>query len=526
MAAIGDLATPRRARPAPVPGRLAKPSTRDQQDLARKFAEVNPARIGAIIGETERGVITEWADLCDRMVFDPTVKAAYETRLSAVSATRWVIEPGDATGDPARDRYREDARAFVERVIATIGLVDPPTDYREIGDFRQGISNLLDGIGKGLGATEIEWRYVSGDWVPARLHWVHARRFCFSTSWEPLLVDAGDTYNSSGVTLEPGKFLVHMPRPVAGYPTKTGAMRSVVWAWLFKKWGQQFWLSGAERFAWPFMWALVDRNTPKEMRAEHLARLEKLAADHAAVLDAGTEVKLLESTVKDGGTWKEFNAAMSGEISKGIQGMADASEASKVGAYGAVEARKGISIDPRIAVDEAELASTVQRQLIWWICWFNRHRFGGLMPPVPFARWAIAGAPNQIPDQQRTTVLEIVGAVERGERTPEAAVLMITILVPSIDRSQAEAIVSAAARKAAPGPEAVDEEEALSELDVEAGTTWTDTEDGHRLEVTRVSGTHVYYRDLDGENPARQYRWVRASFLERCTPAAPEPAKP
>jgi hypothetical protein len=51
-----------------------------------------------------------------------------------------------------------------------------------------------------------------------------------------------------------------------------------------------------------------------------------------------------------------------------------------------------------------------------------------------------------------------------------------------------------------------------------------DTEDGHRLRVTRVLGGRVYFTDLDGANPARQWGWLRASFLERAAPAGGDPS--
>lgn len=488
MGEIVDLSIARDRR-APSTARIARPTTRDQLDLTAKFTDFTPSKLGAIIRETERGVIQNWADLCDRMAVDGTVKAAYESRLAAVSASRWIVEPGDSTGDRERDRYSEDARAFVERVYRDIDRFEPPSSYRQRGDFNQATSDLLDGIGKGLSVCEIDWRYLVGSWVPARLEWIHTRRFRFSKTWEPLLVDTGDQLHTSGIPLEPGKFIVHMPRPIAGYPTMTGAMRTVVWPYLFKKWGQQYWLSGAERFAWPFMWAKVPRGAPKEVRADALEGIEKLSADHAAVLEDPAAVELLESSVKDGGTWKEFHAAMNGEISKGIQGMADAAEATKIGAYGAVEARAGIAVDPRIAIDEAGIAETQRRDLTFWLLWFNRHLFGGAMPPVPHVRRVVAGTKREIrpeayravsrnevrekldlhpldgpegdepmdgaglSDAEAATLNTILAAVEAGSRSSKTAALQIAISIPSISATRARELADAAAEARAGKPE-------------------------------------------------------------------------
>jgi phage-related protein (TIGR01555 family) len=66
--------------------------------------------------------------------------------------------------------------------------------------------------------------------------------------------------------------------------------------------------------------------------------------------------------------------------------------------------------------------------------------------------------------------------------------------------------------------------------DIVPGAIWIDTDDGHRLEVTRT-GTDkagrdvVYFLDRDSDFPERQWKWILPSFLERCRPeTAPAPA--
>ncbi len=68
---------------------------------------------------------------------------------------------------------------------------------------------------------------------------------------------------------------------------------------------------------------------------------------------------------------------------------------------------------------------------------------------------------------------------------------------------------------AEPAPEALDAEDPI-----QPGAVWIDTEDSHRLEITAADESSVYYRDLDSDRPARQWRWARRYFLERCRPEA------
>lgn len=91
----------------------------------------------------------------------------------------------------------------------------------------------------------------------------------------------------------------------------------------------------------------------------------------------------------------------------------------------------------------------------------------------------------------------------------------------------AEDVVDLAARQAEIDPTSQDPADTGPEI--ESGSIWIDTQDGHRLEVTGRSGGNVYFLDLDYENPARQWKWREATFLERARQSgqpAPAPALP
>lgn len=72
--------------------------------------------------------------------------------------------------------------------------------------------------------------------------------------------------------------------------------------------------------------------------------------------------------------------------------------------------------------------------------------------------------------------------------------------------------------------------EAMGDVYPAPGEIWLDTEDGHRSEVTAVHSGRVFYLDLDGPRPDRQFTLKLVSFLERNrkipdgTPPAPPPA--
>lgn len=468
---------------------IAKPSTRDMRPLSARLANLTPEHLASILSRVETGELTDWADLCDRMVeVDAQIRASYETRLAAIAGARWYMEPGSPTGDRKRDRWAHEGAQFVERVV------------RAIDRFQVFVQESLDAIGKGVAAHEkrVEWDAGGGAFVVRDLEWVHTRRFRWSRSdWTLRLVDDGERYHVDGLELESDGWVVHTPKTVAGYPTRVGVMRPCSWPYLFKRWGVQFWVQGAESFAWPFLWAKVPRNASDEVRARALEGLEQLSADHRAVVEDPSAFELLETTVKDGGTWRDFHSAMNAEIAKAVLGMTDMNEPSRIGAYAAVEVRRGATVDARIAMDESAFATTLRTQLIEPLLRWNTHLFGGVMPPVPSIRFAIAAKQREIPPHAYSLA--------------EVDEVRATLDLAPIGGARGKAKASDGLQPEE-GPEPVDD-------GIAPDSIWIDTHDDHRIKVIRADAEFVYCVDLDSDTPTRQWRWKLATFLGRCTPA-------
>jgi phage gp29-like protein len=422
--------------------RIAFPSARDLAASASRYAQATPSILAGVMSNAERGEVRDWADFSDRMLsIDGHIRADFETRLAAVAGASWELEPG-YSGDPERDRWAPEGAEFVDRCLRDMGRSEHPlVSLYDMSGFQSAIISLLDGIRIGFGACEIDWQYHGRDLVPASLWWVHQRRFKWmKPRWELVLTDVGgDGSNGSMTQLPRDRFIVHVPRPVAGYPTTMSGFRAVAWNYLFKRWGMQFWVTGAERYAWPTTVGTVPKGTKKEVREAFLEDIENIAVDHAIVHDAENAIKIVETTVKDGGTWQTMHGALNRENSMAILGMSDAGEPTKVGAFAAVESRRGMTVNPRIAIDDAQISETFKNQLFVPMMKFNRHRTGGVVAPAPTLRLAIASKRQEIPqsaiDAGAVRVNEIRAACglpkiagEEGERfvlpkgaTPAAA---------------------------------------------------------------------------------------------------------
>ena len=145
---------------------------------------------------------------------------------------------------------------------------------------------------------------------------------------------------------------------------------------------------------------------------------------------------------------------------------------------------------------------------------------------------ATAVADTALNGAQIASLVELLAAVSNRTMAPAAAIVAIQRSFPSITADDARAMVEAQAAlppMVEPGasPAAPVEAPAVAaSVTVRpaptAGQVWTDTEDGHRLRVIDVVEGDVYFADLDGKNPKRQWRWREATFLERAAPPEPE----
>jgi len=400
-AAEAHLALVIEERPLAPLKRVAYPSRHDLSANLARLAQTTPEKLGAMLRKAEQGDPRDFVDFADRMIsHDGDVRAAAETRISAIAGAAWVIEPG-RSGDAARDAYAEAGARFVTDVIEGMTSNDE-IDLMRCG-FADATVRKLDAILKGYSFLEIPWEWDDEARVmaPKSLIWVHQRRFRFDTeTWRPRLVDSGGDSPSStypGEELEPNRWVTYMPATAGLYPTVSGALRACAWAFVFKRWCAQFWIAGAETFAWPFIWAKVPVGAKDEVIAHAQDGLDTLRADHRAVVRDPVAFELLETAAKDAGTWKQLTENLAREINKAILGSTDATEPSKVGAYGAVESRRGTTIEPRLAMDERSLSESWRRQLFEPLLRYNRHLFGGVMPPVPSIRYTIAAKRREIP---------------------------------------------------------------------------------------------------------------------------------
>jgi len=347
------------------------------------YVELPFDTVVAILRAAEIGETEPWGDLTRRMLAsDDHLYSVYETRINAVAGSKWKLNPGQ--GDEAlAKRAAEDC----ERAL------------RSIPNLERVFSDMLDGTFTGYAVEEIIWEPRGDEWLPVEIIWLHPRRFRFDDFFQPYLYDdgmaafeakkAGREVMSSrgvqGIPLTPNKYIVHIPRSLPNYPMSSGVLMSCVRPWWVKQWVTKYWLSGAEVAGNPRFWGTAPQAADRAVFAELHSALSTLAADGVGVFREGTNVNVQSPLAQGSGSvWQQLYDNCNAAMSKAVLGSTLNVEIGDTGGNrAAAESQGDLTITPRAMRDARGMWATLQRDLLRPYLFFNRHRYGGAMPPVP-----------------------------------------------------------------------------------------------------------------------------------------------
>ena len=377
---------------------------------SNSYSELAFPQVVSILRSADQGCTEAWADLACRMrASDDHLYSVCETRTNAVAGADWQLNPGHGDETLAK-RAADDC----ERVL------------RGIPNLRRVFRDILDGVFVGWSVLEIIWEPRGDEWVPVELVWLHPRRFRFAEDFSLYLWDDGraaaaatelglttvNARGAQGLPLTPNKYIVHVPRALQNYPTSSGLLVSCVRPWWIKLNVTKSWLSGADVAGSPRYIATAPQATPDEVFAELQQGLETLASDGVAAFREGVQVNVQAPLAQGAGSvWHQFYDNCNAAFSKAVLGSTLNVEVGDTGgAYAAAESQGDITITPRILGDANAMWETIARDLFRPYLYFNRHRYGGMMPPIPRGETVLFEAKIEVDD-----LLVKTGAVTKNE---------------------------------------------------------------------------------------------------------------
>lgn len=222
--------------------------------------------------------------------------------------------------------------------------------------------DLLDGLGKGIGVSEILWNTNKTPWTPQAYKWVDPRylRPDQDTLQEILLISDEAPY---GAPLEPYKFIVHTPRSKSGSVWRNGLARLVAVMYMLKSYTLRDWWSFAEVFGIPIRIGKYGPNATKDDIATLINAIGKIASDAGAAIPDSMKMELIESGAAKGGDTLFENMARwcDEQISKAVLGQTMTSD------NGSSNSQAQVHDEVRMDIakwDARQLEATINDQLV------------------------------------------------------------------------------------------------------------------------------------------------------------------
>ncbi len=205
--------------------------------------------------------------------------ALLKHKIKAARRTPRIVPP-DHPQNPALARKKAD---FANHVFAAMG------------HWHRTAFNLLDAVGKGISAAEIDWRIgpMQGREavVIAEMPWVNFRHL--SWWWDkPELQLFPDLRNRAlHLDVPDRKFVVFHHLSKSGHPARAAMLRPLAWLFLIYLYAVKDWSTLAETFGVDVAHAFCNKDATQEQRNVILLHLSRLAA-RAGVFDEGTQINL------------------------------------------------------------------------------------------------------------------------------------------------------------------------------------------------------------------------------------------
>ncbi len=325
------------------------------QYLTPMLSGLTPSRLSTILKQADDGDLTAqhrlFADMEER---DAHLLCEIGKRKLAVMDLDWDIVP------PRNASAKEKADAEWLKEVLT-DAVDP---------FEDLLLAMMDGVGHGFGAIELEWRQEGKERLPAfhprPQEWFRLDRL----RRELRLQDA----SGDGAALQPFGWVLHTHgKAKTGYLGRMGLHRALVWPFLYKAYSLGDFAEFLETYGLPIVLGKYYHGASPDEKASLMRAVTALGHDARAIMPADMSIEINKVTADGSGTphlsmidWADRAQ------SKAILGQTTSSEARSTGmGSGVATVHNEVRKDIRNA-DARQIAGTATRDLLYPLLALNR----------------------------------------------------------------------------------------------------------------------------------------------------------
>lgn len=457
------------------------------------FTNFTPDKIQSFLDVTKTGRMRDFIRMCDALrLRDAHLSAAIAARKSGITSRKLIVKSKDQTN---------------ETLVQTADLIQKNLDALPVNII---LDHLLEATYTGLTVAELLWDYdiLTNSYYVSEVIPTSTAKFSYDPELNIFIDDpqSSTEYNGHLLSEFPHRFLTHEPKEISPYSNMDGLMRIAAYYVFFKMTSIMYTTAGLAKFAFPPVVCTVPENTQAGTIASIKTQVEQFNSDAVAVVKAGVTFTPLVMGTNGDASYMNFIDYLDKQLSKlilrGTMTLDDGSSRSQAEIH-----ERGEAVI--VQADAEKLLRTLKTQLIRSWVQVNEHLFPSLSVDYVCENLELElDGINRIPGPPIEMVKSAVElALTSGLRPTQEAIQdlllglgIATEVIP--EKPEAETL-------------------AVNYTAPEAGQTWKDTEDGNRLQVTAVDEKFVYFLDLDGPNPSRQYKWTNASFRERAMYTGP-----
>lgn len=261
---------------------LSEPQTSKLGWITRDFAQhpsrgLTPKKLHSILEAAEYGDLMAQSDLfVDMEERDAHLFAEMSKRKRALLTLDWnIIAPTNASAEEKNQ---------------TAQLTEW---FSDLASFDDVLLDMMDAVGHGFSAQEIEWHTLGKVWLPKTL--THRPQRWFRTP----LYDGNDLRlrdnSSDGQTLWPFGWLVHKHRAKSGYLTRAGLHRVLAWPYLFKTYAVSDLAEFLEIYGLPLRVGKYPPGATKEEKATLLRAVAEIGHNAAGIIPEGMLIEFKEA---------------------------------------------------------------------------------------------------------------------------------------------------------------------------------------------------------------------------------------
>lgn len=236
-------------------------------------AKITPSKLKQILEDAENGDIQAQHQLfMDIEEQDSSIAANMMTRKRSVLTLDWrIVEPRNAT--PAEEKLQ----AEIDELFY---------QYPNLEDL---FVDLMDAVGHGFSALEIQWAQVNGKWVPKGF------KSC-PQSWFKL--DKDDSLllrtpaNQMGESLRPFGWVVHRHKSRSTQLARDGLYRTLAWLYMYKHYSVRDFAEFLELYGMPIRIGKYGAGATNAEKRTLLRALAEIGHNAAGIMPESMQIEL------------------------------------------------------------------------------------------------------------------------------------------------------------------------------------------------------------------------------------------